>query len=198
MTTDQTLVFSLFSIVFLLLIWGRIRYDLVAFTALVIASAIGLVPYAEMFSGFGHAAVAIIALVLIVSRGLSASGAVELVATQLLDADRKTPLHITIMASVGALLSAIINNVAALALLMPLDMEAAKKAKRAAGKTLMPLSFATILGGMITLIGTPPNIVISEYRQDVLGEPFSMFSFAPVGLVVAITGIPERTRVLIP
>ena len=189
MTTDQTLVFSLFSIVFLLLIWGRIRYDLVAFTALVIASAIGLVPYAEMFSGFGHAAVAIIALVLIVSRGLSASGAVELVATQLLDADRKTPLHITIMASVGALLSAIINNVAALALLMPLDMEAAKKAKRAAGKTLMPLSFATILGGMITLIGTPPNIVISEYRQDVLGEPFSMFSFAPVGLVVAISGI---------
>jgi di/tricarboxylate transporter len=189
MLSDQTLMFTIFGTVFVLLIWGRVRYDMVAFAALILATSLGLVPSGEVFSGFGHSAVAIIALVLIVSRGLTASGAVELIAARLLDADRPVPLHIAAMATVGAGLSAIINNVAALALLMPLDIEAAEKAKRAVGKTLMPLSFASILGGMITLIGTPPNIVISEYRQDALGEPFAMFDFAPVGLAVAIAGI---------
>ncbi|AZQ68370.1 SLC13 family permease [Silicimonas algicola] len=189
MTTELLLVFLVLGAVFVLLIWGRIRYDLVAFTALIVATAIGLVPTDEMFSGFGHSAVAIIALVLIVSRGLSASGAVELIAARLIDPKRPLPLHVAVLATLAAGLSAIINNVAALALLMPLDVEAAKKAKRAAGQSLMPLSFATILGGMITLIGTPPNIVISEYRQDALGAPFAMFDFAPVGLTVAIAGI---------
>lgn len=189
MHSELTQIFVLLGIVFVLLIWGRIRYDLVAFGALIVAATLGLVPTEDVFSGFGHSAVAIIALVLIVSRGLSSSGAVELIAARLIDPERPLPLHIAVVAAFAAGLSAIINNVAALALLMPLDLEAAKKAKRAAGQTLMPLSFATILGGMITLIGTPPNIVISEYRQGVLGEPFRMFDFAPVGLVVAIAGI---------
>lgn len=189
MRTELVMIFALLGMVFALLVWGRIRYDLIAFGALIIAAALGLVPKQEVFSGFGHSAVAIIALVLIVSRGLSSSGAVEIVASRLIDPERPLPLHIAVVAVLAAGLSAIINNVAALALLMPLDIEAARKAKRAAGRTLMPLSFATILGGMITLIGTPPNIVISEYRQDVLGEPFGMFDFAPVGLAVAIAGI---------
>jgi di/tricarboxylate transporter len=189
MSTELALIFGLLGSVFALLIWGRIRYDLVAFTALIVAAALGLVPSEDVFSGFGHSAVAIIALVLIVSRGLSASGAVELVAARLIDPERPLPLHIAIMATLAAGLSAIINNVAALALLMPLDVEAAEKAKRSAGQSLMPLSFATVLGGMVTLIGTPPNIVISEYRQSTLGAPFAMFDFAPVGLTVAIGGI---------
>ena len=189
MPGDQTLIFALFAIVFVLLIWGRIRYDLVAFGALIAAAALGLVPTEGVFAGFGHSAVAIIALVLIVSRGLSSSGAVEMAAARLIDPERPLPLHIAIVAAVGAGLSAVINNVAALALLMPLDIEAANKAKRSPGQSLMPLSFATILGGMITLIGTPPNIVISEYRQGTLGQPFGMFDFAPVGLAVAIAGI---------
>lgn len=189
MPSDQTQIFILLAIVVVLLIWGRFRYDLVAFGALMVAAAFGLVPTESVFSGFGHSAVAIIALVLIVSRGLSSSGAVELVAARLIDADRPLPLHIAIIAAVGAGLSAIINNVAALALLMPLDLDAANKAKRAPGRSLMPLSFATILGGMITLIGTPPNIVISEYRSDVMGQPFAMLDFAPVGLAVALVGI---------
>jgi di/tricarboxylate transporter len=189
MQNELTQIFALLGLVFVLLVWGRIRYDLIAFGALILAATLGLVPTAEVFSGFGHSAVAIIALVLIVSRGLSSSGAVELVASRLIDPERPLPLHIAVVAALAAGLSAIVNNVAALALLMPLDLEAAKKAKRAAGQTLMPLSFATILGGMITLIGTPPNIVISEYRQGVLGAPFGMFDFAPVGLAVAIAGI---------
>ena len=207
MQNELTQIFVLLGLVFVLLIWGRIRYDLIAFGALIIAATLGLVPTQDVFSGFGHSAVAIIALVLIVSRGLSSSGAVELLASKIIDPERPLPLHIAIIAAFAAGLSAIINNVAALALLMPLDIEASKKAKRAASQTLMPLSFATILGGMITLIGTPPNIVISEYRQSVLGAPFGMFDFAPVGLVVAIAGIafvslfgwrllPSRTSLL--
>jgi len=188
-TTEQAELFAIFGTVFALLIWGRIRYDLVAFGALVIAGFLGLIPGAQLFSGFGHPAVVIIALVLIVSRGLMNSGAIELAAGKLLSGERGLSGHIGLMSVTGAALSAVINNVAALALLMPLDMEAAKKAKRAAGLTLMPLAFATILGGMITLIGTPPNIVIAQYREDALGTPFSMFDFTPVGLVVAIAGI---------
>ncbi|QDG76455.1 SLC13 family permease [Labrenzia sp. PHM005] len=195
MTPDQILLFLLFAVVFALLVWGRIRFDLVAFAALILAALLGLVPTGQIFSGFGHSAVIIIALVLIVSRGLMNSGAVELVAGKLLSASRSLPGHIGIMAVVGAALSGIINNVAALALLMPLDLEAAKKASRSAGLSLMPLSFATILGGMITLIGTPPNIVIAEYRSDALGSPFSMFDFAPVGLAVAISGIAFVTLI---
>lgn len=188
-TSDQTFLFALFAAVFGLLIWGRIRYDLVAFSALIVAALAGLVPSDAIFSGFGHPAVVIIALVLIVSRGLTKSGAIELLAGKLLSAERGLSGHIGLMSVAGAGLSAIINNVAALALLMPLDLEAAKKAGRAIGLSLMPLSFATILGGMITLIGTPPNIVIAQYRQDALGAPFHMFDFAPVGLAVAVAGI---------
>jgi di/tricarboxylate transporter len=189
MTSDQIFLFTLFGSVFALLIWGRIRYDLVAFSALVIAAIGGFVTPAEAFSGFGHPAVVIIALVLIVSRGLLNSGAVEMIAGLVLSSNRPLSLHIGIMSVIGAALSAVINNVAALALLMSLDMEAAEKAKRAAALSLMPLSFATILGGMITLIGTPPNIVIAQYRQRALGESYSMFDFAPVGLCVALAGI---------
>lgn len=189
MPTDLTVILGIFAALFVLLVWGLIRYDLVAFGALILASLLGLVQKEDVFSGFGHAAVAIIALVLIISRGLVGSGAVEKLAMRLLDADRPLPMHIAVMAVVGAGLSAVINNVAALAILMPLDVDTAAKAKRAVSKTLMPLSFATILGGMVTLIGTPPNIVISEYRQDALGEPFAMFDFTPVGLIVAVAGI---------
>ncbi|PWV98300.1 di/tricarboxylate transporter [Hoeflea marina] len=189
MSTDQIVLFGILVILFGMLVWGRIRYDLVAFVALLVTVLAGLVEPGEAFHGFGHPAVVIIALVLIVSRGLMNSGAVEFIARFVTSPDRSLPTHIGIMAVVGAALSAIINNVAALALLMSLDMDAARKAKRAVSLTLMPLSFGTILGGMITLIGTPPNIVIAQYRQDVLGAPFSMFDFAPVGLAVAVAGI---------
>jgi len=187
--TDQNILFILLFFVFVFLIWGRWRYDLVAFSALLVGVVSGVVPVGEAFSGFGHPAVLVIALVLIVSRGLSNSGAIELLSRYLLDASRKLGAHIGAMAGFAAVLSAVMNNVAALALLMPLDMQAASKAKRSPALTLMPLSFASILGGMITLIGTPPNIVIAEYRGSVMGEPYRMFDFAPVGLAVAIVGV---------
>ena len=188
-TLQQGLLFSLIGTLFIFLIWGRYRYDLVAFGALLIAYLIGAVSVDEAFSGFGHPAVIIIALVLIISRGLYLSGAIEFMASALLDSTRSIGRHISVMAGVSAALSAIMNNVAALALLMPIDLQAADKAERSPRLTLMPLSFASILGGMITLIGTPPNIVIATFRQEALGEPYTMFDFAPVGLVVALVGI---------
>ncbi len=189
MAPDQVTLFSLLFFVFVFLIWGRWRYDLVAFVALLVALLTGVVPKEQAFSGFGHPATVIIALVLIISRGLSNSGAIELAARYLVDASRKLATHITIMSGLAAALSALMNNVAALALLMPVDIQAAKKAGRSPSLSLMPLSFASILGGMITLIGTPPNIIIAEFRGDALGEPYRMFDFAPVGLACAVVGV---------
>jgi di/tricarboxylate transporter len=189
MTHDQIILFALFGAVFALLLWGRWRYDLVAFTALLAGVVLGVVPYAEAFAGFGHPATIIVALVLVVSAGLVRSGAVMLITRTLIDAGRPLGRHIAVMGGVGAALSGFMNNVAALALLMPVDIETARKAGRNPGLTLMPLSFATILGGMVTLIGTPPNIIIAQIRGDTLGQPFAMFDFAPVGAVAAIAGL---------
>jgi di/tricarboxylate transporter len=189
MTLQQGILFVILVLVFVMLIWGRWRYDLVAFIALLAALLTGVVPVSQAFSGFGHPATVIIALVLIVSRGLSNSGVIELLARYVVDTSRKLAAHVGIMATLAASLSALMNNVAALALLMPLDLQAAKKSGRSPSLSLMALSFASILGGMITLIGTPPNIVIAEFRNDALGEPFRMFDFAPVGIACAAVGV---------
>ena len=189
MTLNQIILFSLFGLVFVMLIWGRFRYDIVAFSALLVAVVLGVIPSSEAFAGFGHPATLVVALVLVVSAGLVRSGAVFLITRTLINASRSLGGHIALMGFVGGVLSAFMNNVAALALLMPVDIQTAHKAKRAVGLSLMPLSFATILGGMVTLIGTPPNIIIAAIREQELGEPFKMFDFAPVGGVAALAGL---------
>jgi di/tricarboxylate transporter len=189
MTQDQIILFSLFGIVFGLLLWGRFRYDMVAFGALMVGATLGVVEPSDAFAGFGHPATLVVALVLVVSAGLVRSGAVFLITRTLVDASRSLGAHIAIMGGIGGVLSAFMNNVAALALLMPVDIATARKAGRSPGVSLMPLSFCTILGGMVTLIGTPPNIIIATIREDSLGEPFKMFDFAPVGGVAAIVGL---------
>lgn len=189
MTSDQIILFSLFGAVFALLLWGKFRYDLVAFAALMVAVVLGVVDAKHAFDGFGHPATLVVALVLVVSAGLVRSGAVFLITRTLVDASRSLGAHIALMGAIGGVLSAFMNNVAALALLMPVDMQTARKAGRTPGLSLMPLSFATILGGMVTLIGTPPNIIIAAIREDALGAPFHMFDFAPVGGITAIVGL---------
>ncbi len=189
MSTEQIILFGLFGIVFAALLWGRWRYDLIAFLALVVALLLGVVPKEAAFSGFGHPATVIVALVLVVSRGLINSGAVEFITRRLVDVGRGLAAHIGVMAGIGGALSAFMNNVAALALLMPVELQASAKAGRSPSLSLMPLAFATILGGLVTLIGTPPNIIIAAFRETALGEPFQMFDFAPVGFVAALAGI---------
>ena len=144
MTTDQIILFSLFGLVFGLLLWGKFRYDIVAFTALIAGVIMGVIPTKDAFSGFGHPATIIVALVLIVSAGLVRSGAVYLITRTLVNAGRSLGSHIIVMGAIGGVLSAFMNNVAALALLMPVDIQTARKADRSPGLSLMPLSFATI------------------------------------------------------
>lgn len=189
MTIEQIFIFGLLGAVLVMLVWGKIRYDLVAFGALIIAVLGGAITAEAAFEGFGHEATIIVALVLVISRAMINAGAVELIAQYVVSASRPLPLHITIMSVTGAALSAVINNVAAIVILMSLDIEAAKKAARSPSLSLMPLSYATIFGGMITLIGTPSNIVIAQFRERALGEPYRMFDFAPVGLICAGVGI---------
>lgn len=189
MTYQQITLFAIIGFVLLGLLWGRWRYDLVAFAALIAGVTLGAVPVEVAFSGFGHEATIIVALVLIISAGLSRSGAVDLITRLAIDRTRSLGQHISLIGAIGGVLSAFMNNVAALALLMPVDIQAARQAERSPARSLMPLSFATILGGLATLIGTPPNIIIASYRNEALGEPFSMFDFAPVGATCAVAGL---------
>ena len=187
--SDQSIVFLLISTTLALFIWGRIRYDLIAFMALISGTIVGVIPTHDVFSGFGHPAVVIIALVLIISRGLIRSGAVELISSNLSNFTSGVKTHIAVMGTISAGLSSIVNNVAALAILMPADTQLNQKAKRKPSTTLMALAFTSILGGMVTMIGTASNVVIATYREDVLGSPYSMFDFTPVGLIVATSGV---------
>lgn len=189
MTLDQFILFALLGTILLFLLWGRIRYDLVAFSGLLAGVVLGVIPQDQAFSGFSNPAVFIVALVLIASKAFENSGALALIMPWLGSANRSTTKHIALTGGIAGSLSAVINNVAALALFMPLDIAAARKANRPPSITLMPLAFATILGGMVTLIGTPPNIIASAIRAERLGAPYGMFSFAPVGLAVATAGI---------
>lgn len=189
MNLDLTLLFVLFATILGLLFWGRFRHDFVAATGMLVAVVLGLVPENEAFSGFSNDAVLIVALVLIASRAFENTGALAGLTRLIARTTSSTGVHIAITGGLAAVLSAVINNVAALALLMPIDVQAARKMERPPGVTLMPLSFATILGGMVTLIGTPPNIIASAVRVERLGQPYGMFDFSPVGLAVALAGL---------
>ncbi len=189
MSLDQTLLILIFVFLFAFLLWGKFRYDLVAFTSLVTGVLVGVVPYENAFDGFGHPATIIVALVLIVSKGLINSGAIYFIGQKISQFGKSIWKHISVIGLIGAILSAFINNVAALALLMPIDINKARNSNWTPKATLMPLSFATILGGMATLIGTPPNIIISGIRHEYSGETFKMFDFLPVGGITALTGL---------
>lgn len=189
MSFEQVEFFALLGLILGFLLWGRFRHDLVAAAGLFIAVVLGLIPESRAFSGFSHPAVIVVALVLIASRAFENSGALTLVTRGVIHPDRKVPLHVLVLGGVAAALSTVMNNVAALAMLMPIDIQAARKAGRTPRLTLMPLAFATILGGMVTLIGTPPNIIASTIRERELGAPYQMFDFTPVGAVVALAGL---------
>ncbi|MCF6148654.1 MAG: SLC13 family permease [Candidatus Kuenenia sp.] len=189
MSYEQYAVFAILTGTFALFVWGRYRYDIVAMLALLAAVITGTVTLPEAFNGFGHPATITVAAVLIISKALSNSRAVDLMSKYLTPGTKYTTLYIAVFASISAALSAVMNNIAALALLMPVALESAEKTKRSTASILMPVSFGSILGGMVTLIGTPPNIVIAAYRTNVAGTPFRMFDFAPVGGLVTLTGI---------
>jgi di/tricarboxylate transporter len=189
MTYDQIAISSVLGAALIGFIWGYWRYDIVAFVCLIAAVFLGVVPPADAFLGFGHPATITVIAVLILSRALSNSGAIEGVARLLQPATRTPFTHIGALSLVATPLSAIMNNIGALSLLMPVAIQSAVKAARSPAMVLMPLSFASILGGLVTLIGTPPNIIVANYRGTAGDAPFGMFAFTPVGGVIAIIGV---------
>jgi len=189
MLLQQLIVFIVLILALALFIWGRWRYDLVALLALLAVTVTGIIPGEQAFAGFGHPAVITVAAVLVVSRGLRNSGVVTLLARPLLRVGERPMTQVGALSSLVAVLSAFMNNVGALALLMPVAIRMARKNGRSPSLLLMPLAFGSLLGGLITLIGTPPNIIIATFRAETGAAPFRMFDFAPVGLGVAVAGL---------
>ena len=189
MTNDQVIVIAVLFATMVIFLWGRWRHDLVAMSALLVCVVTGLVPGNEAFSGFAHPAVITVACVLVLGHGLLISGAIDILSQQFIPTSAGPTLSIFALIGLAALLSAFMNNVGALAVLMPLAIQMAAKQNLPPGKILMPLAFGSILGGMTTLIGTPPNLIVSEFRETTGMESFSMFDFTPVGLAVAVFGI---------
>ncbi|MDO8905754.1 SLC13 family permease [Hydrogenophaga sp.] len=189
MTQDQYVILAILAATVGLFLWGRWRHDMVAVGSLLACVLTGVVPAAEAFSGFGHPAVITVACVLVLSRGLQTSGAVDVLARRVLPREAGPTLSLAALVGLGALLSGFMNNVGAMALLMPVAMQLARRLDMPPGRVLMPLAFGTILGGMTTLIGTPPNLIVSGFRAQQGTGSFGMFDFTPVGLVVALLGV---------
>jgi di/tricarboxylate transporter len=189
MTWQQGAILAVLGCTLAAFVWDRWRYDLVAMTSLIVAVLLGLIEPERAFAGFSNPAVITVAAVLVISRAVARSGAIEAIAGRLIGASGSHLVHLASLCVLGALLSGFMNNVGALALVLPVAMSAARRHGYAPGLLLMPLSFATLLGGMITLIGTPPNLLISTFRAQATGAPFLLFDFAPTGLALSAAGL---------
>ena len=189
MNSEQIIATSILAGALLLFGWGRYRYDFVALLCLVLTVIAGLVPGEAAFSGFGHPAVITVAAVLVISQALKNSGVVDLVTARLAPLTSNRFAHIFVLTAVVMVASAFMNNVGALALMLPVALATASEHNRSPALLLMPLAFGSILGGMTTMIGTPPNIIVASYRREISGEAFSLFDYSPVGIVVAAIGI---------
>ena len=172
-----------------LFIWGKIRYDALAVGALFVLVVLDIIPANEAFAGFAHPAVVTVALVLIISQGLKNSGLTGLVG-KIIGTRTFTELQFLIcLLLIAAILSSFINNIGALAILLPITLNICQKMEWHPSKFLMPLAFACILGGMNTAIGTPPNIIISEYKATISTTGFNFFDYSYVGIVITIISI---------
>ena len=190
MPIEQIIVFTLLALVLVLFIWGKWRYDLVAIFALLVVAIAGLVPVADAFAGFGHPAVITVAAVLVVSRALFNSGMVDYIVRYMSLAGDNPVVQLAVLVLAVTVCSGFMNNIGALAIFMPVAIRIARKNDLSPSLFLMPLAFGSLLGGLITQVGTPPNIIISIFREETAAAvPFRMFDFAPVGAGVALAGV---------
>ena len=189
MTLPQVAAFSIVVVMMALFAWGRWRYDLVAAGALLAAVIVGIVPPDQAFEGFSDDIVIIVGSALVVSAAVARSGVIERTARWL--GPYLTTINRQILALVGSVtvLSAFVKNIGALAMLMPVAFQLARRTGSSPSSLLMPMSFGASLGGIVTLIGTSPNIIVSRVREQLLGQPFSMFDFTPVGVGIAVSEI---------
>lgn len=193
MTTEQGIVFAVLAATLGMFIWNRLRFDVVAMLALLAIAIAGLIPTDQLFSGFGHPAVVTVAAVLVISQGLVNGGVVDSIAGLLGRVGHRPTLQVLTLTGVVALCSGFINNVGALALLMPVAVWMSRESGRSPSMLLMPLAFGSLLGGTMTLIGTPPNIIIASYREG--ASAFGLFDFAPVGAAITVAGLAFITLV---
>ncbi len=189
MTGEQLIVFGVLAATLVLFVWNRWRYDLVALGALLACALSGVVPADEVFSGIGHPAVISVAAVLVLSRGLLNAGVVDSVARRLMQVGERPWAQVAALTGIVALSSGFMNNVGALALFMPVAIWMSRQSGRSPSYLLMPLAFGSLLGGTLTLIGTPPNLIIAGYRAEAGEAPFGMFAFLPVGAAVTVAGV---------
>ena len=190
MAGEQAAIIAVLVATVAMFLWGRWRHDMVAVGALLACVLAGLVAPADAFAGFGHPAVITVACVLVLSRGLQTSGAVDVLTRHILPKNAGPTLSLVALVGLGAVLSGFMNNVGAMALLMPVAIQLAARLDLPPGRVLMPLAFGTILGGMTTMVGTPPNLIVSGFRaQSGASGGFAMFDFTPVGLAVAAAGV---------
>ena len=189
MTTPQYLSIALLVAMMAMFVWGRFRYDITAMLALLAGLALGIVKPKEAFTGFSDDIVIIVGSALVISAAVQRSGMIERALA--LIAGRVTRIRtqlFVLTASVGVT-SALVKNVGALAMLMPAAFQMAKKNKASPSVFLMPMSFASLLGGLMTLVGTSPNIIVSRVRQDMVGQPFRMFDYFPTGFGLLVIGL---------
>lgn len=189
MTFGQAAALAILGGMVALFVWNRLRYDLVALMGLVLAIAIGIVPPDKAFDGFRDQIVIIVASALVLSAAISRSGVVQAWLRPMTPLMQTAGAQITVLGTIVAILSAFTKNIGALATFLPVAVQMSRKSGHSPSRVLMPLSFAALLGGLITLIGTSPNIVVSRLRQELVGQPFAMFDFAPVGIGITLLGL---------
>lgn len=189
MSQAQILSFAILGGTMVLFVWGRIRYDLVALLALLASVACGTVGPKEAFKGFSDDIVIIVGSALVISAAVSRSGIVEMVLQSITKQLKKVKWQLTILVGSVTILSGLVKNIGALAMLMPAAIRTAKKSNVSPSAFLMPMSFGSLLGGLVTLIGTSPNIIVSRVREQMTGQPFGMFDYAPVGLGLSLVGL---------
>ena len=189
MTADQIATFAILGGTMALFIWGRLRYDLVAVLALLTSLAVGIVRPEDAFSGFSDDIVIIVASALVISAAIARSGIVESLLVRLTGGMRRVGSQLTVLVGAVTLLSAIVKNIGALAMLMPSAIQMARRSGTTPSCLLMPMAFGSLLGGLITLVGTSPNIIVSRVREQMTGKPFAMFDYAPVGLGLSAAGL---------
>lgn len=189
MTSQQALSFAVLGGLLVLFVWDRVRFDIVALLALLAAVACGIVPASKAFSGFSNSLLPLIASALVVSNAVGKSGLIERAVHLMRPALQRRSLQVGALTSAVAFLSAVVKNIGALAIFLPIAMQVARRNKRGVGEFLMPMSFGSLAGGMMTLIGTSPNIIASSLRQELLGKPYRMFDFLPVGFGITLIAI---------
>lgn len=189
MNLQQWYAFAIIGAMMGLFVWGRLRYDVVALLTLLAAVAVGIVPYDKAFSGFSDDIVIIVASALVVSGAVARSGVIERGLRYFGKYLTHTSTQVVALSASVAVLSAFVKNIGALAMLMPVAFQLARRNNKPVSALLMPMSFAALLGGIVTLVGTSPNIIVARVRQEITGEPFQMFDFTPVGAGIAISGL---------